>query len=203
MIFIWLGSHKINIGTVRLKFLPTFLQSVNKFLESIVTVLCLNHRNLSMWLPWNSYPNSSRWMACLQYQEHSGIPGIVKLILKILLFIFIYNPIHKLIKLQFKVCNVSCSHCLYLGLVSQNPVNVDVNSQLLLLKMGVFSKTPRMFWETSLSCMLHIKPEAGFMARRKNMVKMQWMNAYISTLYLQVELKEKCSVNCHAQTAST
>lgn len=156
-----------------------------------------------MWLPWNSYPNSSRWMACSQYQECSGISGIVNLILKILLFIFIYNPIHKLMKLHFKVCNVSWSHCLYLGLASQNPVNVDVNSQLLLLKMEVLSKTARMFWETCLSCMLHVKPEAGFMARRKNTVKMQWMNASISTLYLQVELKEKCSVNCRAHSAFT
>lgn len=46
LILVWLGSHKINIGTVTLKFLYTFLQSINKFLESIVTALCLNHRNL-------------------------------------------------------------------------------------------------------------------------------------------------------------
>lgn len=58
LILIWLRSHRINIGTVRSKFLPTFLQSINQILEPIVTTLCLNHRNLSMWLPWKSYPNS-------------------------------------------------------------------------------------------------------------------------------------------------
>lgn len=36
-----------------------------------------------------------------------------------------------------------------------------------------------------------VKPEAGFIARRENTVKMKWMKAYICTLYLQVQLKKK------------
>lgn len=112
--------------------------------------------------------------------------------LKPLVFIFIYNSIHKLIKLQFKTSYVSWSHSLYIGFASWSSVDMDVKSHFLLLwKTGFFSKTPRMVWEILLSYMQLVKPEAGFIARTENTVKMQWMKAYVSTLYLQVHLKNE------------
>lgn len=110
--------------------------------------------------------------------------------LKLLVLIFIYNPIHKLIEPQFKTNYVSWSHCLYLGVASRSLADVDMKSLfLLLLEMEVFSKTPRKVQEILLSYMQLIKVEAGFIAR-ENTVKMQWMKAYASTLYLQVQLKK-------------
>lgn len=49
--------------------------------------------------------------------------------MKLLVFIFNYNPIHKLIKSQFKTSYVSLSHCLYLGVASRSLADVDMKSQ--------------------------------------------------------------------------